>query len=415
MLSHKHLLNLFENQENKFEFFISLSYEDKIFILENINLKNKTELISNLPDIEIIEIFERLDPDQVTDILQGLDNKKKAKVYLQLNKDLKLKVDFLLKFAPNSAAGIMSLNYIHVNVTTSKKEIIERIKKHIDSGKKEPTILVLDKKNHFIGELKISKLLIEKNQEDLFSNLKILPTIRYNEKQEECIFLFRRNKNEKVVVLDDDDYILGIIHSKDIFKVIEEEETQNFYAVSGVHKDEEITDTAIDKVKFRLRWLVISLFALFLSAYVISMFTETISKIVIIASFMPIIAGLGGNAGAQTTAIMVRSFALKKVDSNIIKKILFSELTAGAINGIILGLIITIFAYFFNQELLLGLVVGLAIFLNLIIASFFGTIIPYLLEKFNFDPAVSSSAFVTTLTDVLGFAILLVLATKILI
>lgn len=415
MLSHKHLLHLFETQTNKYEYFSSLSYEEKIFILENIPKKIKKELISKLLDSEIVEIFERLDPDQVTDILQGLDNKKKSKIFLDLNKDLKEKVDFLLKFAPKSAAGIMSLNYINVTVTNSKKEIVERIKKHVENGKKEPAILVLDKNNKFIGELRISKLLLEKTHEDLFSNLKILPTIKYNESQEDCIHLFKRNKNEKVVVLDDDDYILGIIHAKDIFNIIEEEETEDFYAIAGVHKDEDISDSAVDKVKFRLSWLLVNLMTAFLAAYVVSLFQNTISEIVIIAAFMPLIAGMGGNAGAQTTAVLIRSIALKKVDSTMLKKILFSEVTAGFINGILIGMLVGIIAHLLNENILLGVVVGIALFCNLIVASFFATIIPFFLKSIGFDPAVSSSIFVTTATDVLGFTILLLLASKILI
>lgn len=415
MLSHKHLLNLFNTQENKFIFFSSLSYEDKIFILENIHRKIKNEIISKLEDSEIVEIFERLDPDQVADLLQGLEGRKKTNVFLQLNKDLKVKVDFLLKFAPKSAAGIMSLNYIHINVTTTKKEILERIKKHLDSGKKEPTILVLDRDGHFIGELRISRLLFDTKQEDLFSNLKILPTVKYNEKQEDCIHLFKKNKNEKVVVLDDDDYILGIIHAKDIFKVIEEEETEDFYAIAGVHKDEDISDSAIQKVKFRFSWLLVNLFTAFLAAYVVSLFQKTISEVVIIVAFMPLIAGMGGNAGAQTTAVLIRSIALKKVDSSMMKKILFSEVTAGMINGLLIGIIVGVIAHLLNENILLGVVVGIALFCNLIIASFFASMIPFILKSLGFDPAVSSSIFVTTATDVLGFTVLLVLASKILI
>jgi len=412
MISPKHILHLFEIQENKYDFFITLSYEEKIYILENIHKKIKNYLISNLSDREIIEIFERIDPDQVTDILQDLDIKKKSRVYLQLNKDLKTKVDLLLKFSPNSAAGIMSLNYILVSVKNSKKEIILRIKKHLAIGKKEPTILVMDKTNHLVGELRISKLLLEKDEENLFTNLRILQTVKFNEDQKECIDIFKKNKNEKIVVLDDDEYVLGIINAKDIFKIIEETETEDFYAVAGVDKNEDINDSPMEKIKFRFSWLLLNLFTAFIATYVISLFQETISKVVILSAFMPLIAGMGGNAGAQTTAVLIRSLALKKIDSNLGKKILLNETTAGFINGFLIGSIVTVIAYILNQNLLFGVIVGITVWLNLIVASFFGTLIPLTLKLLGYDPAVSSSIFITTLTDIIGFSILLILGTK---
>jgi len=405
-----HILNTFLKSEDKISFFKNEHILEKSIILNHIDLKQKKYILENLNDHELIEILEFLDPDEVADIIQLLYNRRKNRIINKLNKETKKKVDFLLKFSSHSAAGNMSLNYIIIEYNSSKKEILEKIKKHLSTGKKEPSIFVLNNQGHFLGELRISHLIFDKTTQ-IYDNINSLPTIIYNEDQEEVIDIFKKNKKEKIVVLDEFQNIMGVIHARDIFKVIEQENTEDFYGLAGLHKDEDITDKAFTKVKFRLKWLGINLITAFLAAFVVSMFENTLSQIVLLAAFMPIVAGMGGNAGTQTTAILIRSLALKKIDSKEIKSILGNEMFAGLINGTIVGIIVTLIAYLFNQNLLFGLIAGVSVITNIIIASIFGTLIPLTLKSFGFDPASSSSVFVTTSTDVLGFLIFLGLAT----
>ena len=131
---------------------------------------------------------------------------------------------------------------------------------------------------------------------EIYNDINSLPTIVYNEHQEEVIDIFKKNKKEKIVVLDEMQNIIGVIHAKDIFKVIEQENTEDFYGLAGLHKDEDITDGPITKVKFRLKWLAVNLATAFLAAFVVSRFENTLSQIVLLAAFMPIVAGMGGNA-----------------------------------------------------------------------------------------------------------------------
>lgn len=407
----KNLLSSFELSENKIEFLRKQSITNKIYILENSHLRTKKEILKKLNEDEILEIIKYLDPDQITDLLQTTSEKKKNKIITKLNDILKEKVNFLLKFSPKSAAGIMSVNYILIPIETSKKQILERIKNHIEQGKKEPTILIINSERKLIGELRISNILFNNKEKDIYSNIKQLPSIKYDEDQTEVISRFKEHKHEKIIVLDEKETVLGLIHARDIFKIIEEENTEDFYAISGLQKEEDITDSAINKVKYRFSWLLINLVTAFLAAFVVSIFEDTISKIVILAAFMPIVAGMGGNAGTQTVAILVRSLALKKIDSSLGKKILYNEILAGIINGILIGTVVGLIAFIYGETPIFGLVVGFAILANLIIASLFGTLIPLVLKTFGIDPASSSSVFVTTTTDVFGFLIFLGLAT----
>jgi len=407
-----HILNTYLNKENKFQYFNELDIFEKTIILKHIS--NKEEILNKINDHELILILEHFDPDEVTDIMQILNTRRKTRIINKLNKETKKKVDYLLRFSPNSAAGIMNLNYIIITYNSPKKEIIEKIKKHLKLGKKEPSIFIVNNHGNFLGELRISHLIFDKSTQ-IYNDINQLPTIIYNEHQEEVIDIFKKNKKEKIVVLDETSNIMGVIHAKDIFRAIEEENTEDFYGLAGLHKDEDISDSAMTKVKFRLKWLCINLVTAFLAAFVVSQFENTLSQIVLLAAFMPIVAGMGGNAGVQTTAILIRSLALKKIDSKATKTILANEVFAGTINGVFVGIIVTLIAYLFNQNLLFGLVAGIAVVSNIIIGSFFGTLIPLVLKFLGYDPASSSSVFVTTTTDVLGFLIFLGLATIILI
>lgn len=403
------LINSFYTSKDHIKYFETLNNSQKALILYSISEKFRVEILNRLTDIQITEIFKFLDLDEITDILQVLSRRRQNKIISKLNIKHKEKVNFLLKFAPDSAAGIMSLNYLIVTENTSKKEILSRLERHLALGKKEPTILVLDVTGNFLGEVRISNFLFEK-KDGLFSKLKRLPHVIYNEDQEEVVDVFRKNSHERVVVLDDDGSILGIIHAKDVFKVIEEEDTEDYYALAGLDKQEDILDNAFEKVRFRLGWLIVNLATAFLAAWVVTFFEDTITKYVLLAAFMPIIAGMGGNAGTQTTAILIRSMALKKIDSKLTKQILGAETMAGIINGIIIGLLVAGIAYLFDSDLMFGVVAGLAIVLNLIIAAIFGVLVPLILKVVGYDPAASSSVFVTTATDVFGFFIFLGLA-----
>ncbi|MFW5705062.1 MAG: magnesium transporter [Nanoarchaeota archaeon] len=394
--------------------FLNLEPKEQVTILNHQSLKKKKRILDKIDYEHIMNIFHHLDPDEITDLVQLLPIHRQKHILKLLNQEIKNKVNFLLRFSPKTAAGNMNLNYIIVDYNTPKSKIIERIKKHIDGGKKEPTVLVLDNSEKLLGELRISHLLFDK-KEEIYEHIKPLITVKYNENQEECVRLFARNKHEKIVVLDTDNSIIGIIHAGSILKMASEENEKDFYNFAGLHKEEEITDSYKEKVKFRLSWLIVNLFTAFLAAFVVGFYEETIQEFVLLAAFMPIVAGMGGNAGTQTTAMMIRGIALKKVDSSLIKKIIGNEFFAAIINGAVIGIIVGTIASFFGESVLFGLVVGLSNLLNLIVAAVFGSLVPYFLEAFGFDPAVSSSVFVTTATDVLGFIIFLGLATAILI
>jgi len=242
-------------------------------------------------------------------------------------------------------------------------------------------------------------------------HVKKVPSIKYNKEEKEVIGLFERNPHKQVVVLNEDKSIMGIIYSDDVLRIIGKHKGDDLYSFAGIQKRETALDGPLMKVKNRYKWLILNLFTAFLAASVVSLFRDTISTFVILAAYMPIVAGMGGNAGTQTLAVIVRGLALKEVDPKAAKSILVNEMIAGAINGIIVGMLVAIVATFVNNTPMLGLIIGIAMITNLIIAGLFGTFIPLLMMKLGKDPASSASIFITTATDVFGFLVFLGLAT----
>ena len=415
MVNEQNTLNKIHFHENKKEYFVTLPLAEQAHILLNTTDKIKKELLFSLPENEVVKIFKFLDPDEIVDLLQLLPKRKQTRLINKVSNTVKENVKFLSRFAPQSAAGVMNLNYLLIPYGTKKSEIKKRINHHLEKGHKEPTLLVIDDFGHLLGELRISMLLFE-NDSTLYKSLKELPSISSNEDQETCLQCFKKHIGEKVVVLDGSGFVLGIIKAKEMLRVVEQESEEDYYGLAGLKKEEEITATPTEKVRFRLSWLLVNLITAFFAAFVVTFFEDTVSKVVLLAAFMPIIAGMGGNAGTQTTAIVIRSLALNRIDLgfNGIRKIINSEFFASFINGVVIGTIVGALALALGESILFALVAFVAILANLVAATVFGIVIPIVLQKLDIDPAAASNVFVTTIADVFGLFVLLGLATLLL-
>ena len=204
--------------------------------------------------------------------------------------------------------------------------------------------------------------------------------------------------------------MLGIIHSNDIIRLIDKNATRDLYGFAGVDNEESSLDSAFVKVKYRYKWLIINLATAFLAASVVGLFENTIARVTLLAAYMPIVAGMGGNAATQTLAVTVRGLVLKEVKLETGGKLIVNEMIAGATNGVINGVIVALIATLFNQSPLLGMVIGTAMVVNLVTAGFFGALVPMIMKSLGKDPASSATIFITTATDVIGFFVFLGLA-----
>ena len=404
---------ILSSPKNRISIFREIPVNKQGFILLSLSTRLQKEIISKLSDKELVELLDYLDPDEATDLLRNTETKRRKKVLKKLGKEIREKVEFLLKFDPRTAASFMSLDYIEVDKNTTFEQLSKVIQKHEKRTGKFPTILVIQD-GFLVGELPPHILAIAKRKEKIKKHVKKIPSIRYYEDAREIVTVFKKHPHNKIVVLNKDNSILGIIYSDDILKLIERQSANNLREFAGVSEEEDVLDSALTKVKNRYKWLIINLATAFLAASVVGLFQETISAFVLLAVYMPIVAGMGGNAGTQTLAVIVRGLALKEIELKTGKRVIFNEILAGGINGIINGILVAAVAILWNKSPMLGLVIGLAMIINLIIAGFFGTIIPLIMKRLGKDPASSATIFITTATDVFGFFTFLGLATIIL-
>ena len=229
--------------------------------------------------------------------------------------------------------------------------------------------------------------------------------------QEEVSHIFEKYGFMAIPVVDHNGEILGIITVDDVMEIMKEEYTEDMFRLAGLDEEEKVAGTVIGAIKSRLPWLLVNLVTATLAAKTVSLFENTIAQIVALATFMPMVAGMGGNAGSQTLTLIIRGIAIGEISYENQADILKKEIAIGIINGLCLGLVVGVLGYFWVGSLVFGFVIGTAMLLNLIIATISGYLVPILLKKVGIDPALASAVFVTTVTDVLGFFFFLGLAT----
>lgn len=400
-------------KDKRTELFLSLDTTKRRELLFSVTTSVKKDLLMHIPEADIVDLLETLDPDDATDLLQLITAHKREKVLQLLSAELKDSLSILLEFDPDTAAGLMTLDYIQVDFDDNISSVAEKFRQHEKSTGRLPVILVM-KADKLNGFLPVHELGFASRSELIGKYTKRVPTISYAASHDDVLKKFHSHPHSKVAVLNDAGNILGIIYSDDVLKIIKDNEASNLYDFAGIRQEESVTDSARRKVHNRYQWLIINLGTGFLAAAAIGLFEDTLSKFVLLAIYMPIVAGMGGNAATQTLAVQVRGIALHQIDLKTMWKTLKSELGAGLINGLITGVLVAIVVMILNNDVKLAFILAMAMIINLLVAAFFGTIVPLIMQKLGKDPAASATIFITTATDVLGFLAFLGLATLIL-
>ncbi len=384
--------------------------QSEVFL--DMNSSSKKKILKSLNKKEITKFIHFLDPYEITNFLKKINERKRKKILETLENDIRSKVEYMLRFSKDAAASIMNLDYLIANKNYSINKLKNEVEDHIETTGKTPTILFIEESGK-ISEVPIF-ILFKSKTNKLTPYLKPVECVRFDENPKEIIKIFKKNPHKKIVVLDEDNSIMGIIYAHDLLPLIDKKTTTDIYGFAGVHKEEDILDQPLRKVKSRYKWLILNLFTAFLAASVVGLFQDSISKLVILAVYLPIVAGMGGNAATQTLAVVVRGLALREITAANKWKILTYEVISGILNGLITGIIVAIVAYFTAGSYMLGVVIGISMITNLMIAGFFATIVPLILKNLGADPASASSIFITTATDIFGFLIFLGLATLLL-
>lgn len=408
-----YLKSIHSHPGKRHEMFLMIPEDKRTTVFLQLRKSHQFQVLKAIPHEQVVLLLEALDPDDATDALQLFSHKKQQLLLQELSDNIKNEVSLLLKFDQKTAGGLMSLDYIQVSHDERISTVAEKFKLHEKRTGKPPEIIVL-KEGLVRGYLPGYQLGFAKPEEPVEGFVKSIGTIHHRSSEGDVVEQFRAHPHSKLVVLDEKERIVGIIYSDDVLKVLKDKEAASLYNFAGIRDDEEVTDPARLKIKFRYKWLIINLATAFLASFTVGLFEKTLETYVLLAVYMPIVAGMGGNAATQTLAVMVRGIALKQVDLHNFTKPLLSELAAGFVNGIINGVLVFSIVMLLNREFMIALVLAFAMVVNLLVAAFFGTIIPLIMKALGKDPASSATIFITTATDVLGFLAFLGLATLLL-
>ena len=380
-------------------------------VMEQLDEEDMADMAQHLDVETLADVLDEMEPDMAADLLNELEPEQAAEVIEQM--DEPEDVTSLLTFDPETAGGIMTAPPPSLRRFWTVAEAIRFIKAQYRDESQFYYLYVLDRYGQLIGVVNLRSLILaemEQTVEEIMDRSVIW--VRATSDQEEVAQLFQRYDLVAIPVVDDAGKLIGIVHVDDVVDVIEEEATEDIYKLAQVSPDSEIYNAIPRSMRNRLPWLVINLGTAFLASAVVSLFESTIAQAAVLAAFMPIVAGQGGNAGTQTMTIVVRSLALKEIEPRDTLWALWHEARIGILNGLIIGVLVSLIAGIWQGNPYLGLVIGLAMLGNLFIAALAGVFVPMTLKVLRIDPALASSIFVTTFTDVMGFFLFLGLATR---
>lgn len=374
------------------------------------------EILASLEPELIGELIGELSDDDAVDLIGELSPAEQARVLSTLAPVDAGELRLLLEYPDESAGGIMTTDLIAVSVHLTAAQAIREVRKQArEVGDEFYVIYVVDLLRRLRGIVGLQNLVLAEPDTKLEELVEPPPaTVGVEVDQEEVGRIIARYNLPSIAVVGPDEILLGRITWDDVMDVIEAEQTEDLLRLAGADAEEEVRGDWREAVRSRLPWLAINLVTASLGAAVVYLFTDTIEQIVVLAALMPVIAALGGNAGTQTLAVTVRRLALTKETAVRRWGVALKEILVGLVNGAALGAIVGLFSAVAFGRPMLGLVVLLAMWGNLMIASFAGAAVPVFLERIGADPAVASSVFVTAVTDLAGFFLLLGLATALL-
>ena len=397
--------NLIENLTNETRTKLieieEFNIDPEIFI--ELNESVQSEVLQVLSVTSIIKIIKRLESDDSIKILENLEKDKKELILEKLPPKDKFLLEEGLSYPEDSAARIMQREFTVVPNNWSVGQTIDYLRENKDLPKEFLEIFIVDNDFKPVGTVPSSRVLRTSRESKMSSIMSEMPVlISVNMDKEEVGLTFENYNLVSAGVVNKDNKLVGMITADDIVTVVQEEAEEDALRLAGVG-DEEITDTVIIKTKRRFNWLLLNLFTALLATWVISNFGASIEQMVALAFLMPIVASMGGNAGMQTLAVTIRAIAKKELSSNNFNRVVGKEFIIGVLNGIIFAIITAIIVHLWFKQINLSLLIAVSMVLNMIVAGLFGILVPVSLKKMNIDPALASSVFVTTITDVIGF------------
>lgn len=400
------------DEDEKLELFLLLPTDLASDVILETDDATRQFLVGSLSKRRLTEIVDEMETDDATDIIGELSEEEARIILNGIDREESEEIRKLLKYKDDTAGGIMQTELVAVKEDLTVAGAIKAIRAMAKDIQDIHNIFVIDEDKRLIGTVNISKLILSPSKTLVRDIMDTKPVkVRVDLDQEEVARIFQKYDVVSVPVVDFAGRLVGRITVDDVVDVIEEEVFEDFYRMAGLNEEDRVFSPPMLAVRKRLPWLFINLLTAILAASVVGLFQDTIQKVVALAVLMPIVAGMGGNAGTQTLTVIVRGIALGELTFRNARKALLKEIVVGVATGIILGIFMAILAYYWNGNPMIGFVLAMAMIINMFVATSTGTIIPLMLQWLKVDPAIASGIFVTTFTDVFGFLSFLGLAT----
>jgi magnesium transporter len=379
-------------------------------VIAELNDYVREDMMEALPALAIAEIAEQLDTDDAVQLIEDLDAEDQAAVLAEMEPEDRAAIESALAYPEETAGRLMQRELIAVPEHLTVGDLIDYLRDHDQLTTEFWEVFVVDHKHKPVGTCALSWILRSPRDIALADVMKRDQTlIPVTMDQEEVALRFQKYALISAAVVDEDGRLVGQLTVDDIVHIIQEEAAEDALLLSGAGEGD-INEPIRDAYWARVRWLVANLVTASVASFVISRFETVIAQLVTLAVLMPIVAGIGGNAGTQTLAVTVRALATNQLTSSNAWRAVRREISIAALNGLSIALVIGVVVSLIFGDWHLGLVIGLAMMANIIIAGVAGVLVPLTLDRFRADPAIASSIFVTMTTDSMGFLVFLGLA-----
>lgn len=386
---HKTRFLLFMNIDTLADFIQELNSDGQIEVLNKLGIEKSGKVLDEMDNDDLASLLEDLSPEKIASLLSGM-KKEESQI-----------VQNLMNYPPETAGRIMTNRFVWIRDYYTVREAVDKLKSFAEYAETLNYLYVVDQNLKLVGVVSYRDLLLSEPQE-IIRNVMFERVISVSvlTDQEEVARVIRRYDFLAIPAVNEENELVGIITVDDIIDIVIYEANEDIEKLSASGKAIDFDTKSFIAAYRRLPWLILLLFIGIVSGSIISGYEGTLKKVVALAYFMPMISGMSGNTGTQSLAVIVRGLVSQDIDKKIILKVILREFGVGLIIGVICGVLISLIAYIWQGNAILGLVVGSSLFLTLIIGTLAGTIIPLVLYKLNIDPAVASGPLITTLNDI---------------
>ncbi|MCQ8181430.1 magnesium transporter [Methylomonas sp. SURF-1] len=381
-------------------------------VLVEVNVEVGAALLKITDRKDLIAATESMGADGMVDLLHVLPEPLLSQVMESIGVHNRNRIEKALSYGEHTAGGIMSDDVLTIRGDVTLDVVARYLRLRGNVPANTDSLIVVDRKEHFQGVLPLSQLLSHDPHTKVAAVMDTrISGIPYRMPSREVAGLFERRKLLSAPVLADDGRVVGRIAVEDVIGLIRDEADHSLMSMAGLSEEQDMFAPVVSSAKRRALWLGVNLMTAFLAASVIDLFEDTIQQIVALAVLMPIVASMGGIAGSQTLTLVVRGLALRQVTGSNAGRLLFKEISVGLLNGLLWAGVVAVVAGMWFHRPDIGILLGVAMLINLVCAALSGVAIPVLLEKMGVDPALAGGVLLTTVTDVVGFMAFLGLAT----